>query len=194
MDEHHAVAESRAWVERAVIGLNLCPFAKAPQVKGLVRYVLYAADSVEGLLASLVAELKLLAHAAPEEIETTLLIHPGVLHDFLDYNEFLDVAEAAVADLDLQGVIQVASFHPRYQFAGSAAGDIENATNRSPYPTLHLLREASVERAVAAFPQPEAIFDANQATLRALGAQAWAELQQACRDDAAAVLEPGAEP
>ncbi len=194
MDQRRVIAETRAWVERAVIGLNLCPFAKAPQAKGLVRYVVCAADSVAGLQASLVAELNRLAQATPDEIETTLLIHPGVLHDFLEYNDFLDVADAAVADLDLQGVIQVASFHPQYQFAGSAEGDIENATNRSPYPTLHLLREASVERAVAALPQPEAIFDANQARLRALGAQGWARLQQACRDDAAAALEPGGEP
>ncbi len=194
MDERRVIAETRAWVERAVIGLNLCPFAKAPQVKGLVRYVVCAAESEAGLQASLVAELKLLAQATPDEIETTLLIHPGVLHDFFDYNDFLDVADAAVADLDLQGVVQVASFHPQYQFAGSAEADIDNATNRSPYPTLHLLREASVERAVAVFPQAEAIFDANQATLRALGPQAWARLQQACRDDAAAALEPGAQP
>ena len=176
-----AIAETRAWVERAVIGLNLCPFAKAPQNKGQVRYVLSEAREPEALLASLVDELNLLAEAPAERIETTLLIHPHVLEDFADYNDFLGIAEDAVAELGLEGTIQVASFHPRYQFAGSAADDVTNATNRSPYPTLHLLREASVERAVAAFPEAEAIFEANMATMRRLGVEGWEALQQQIR-------------
>lgn len=179
------IAETRAWVERVVIGLNLCPFAKAPQVKGQVRYVLSEASEPETLLAALVDELRLLDGTPAEQVETTLLIHPHVLADFADYNDFLSLAEAAVAELDLEGVIQVASFHPRYQFAGSAPDDLGNATNRSPYPTLHLLREDSVERAVAAFPEAEAIFEANIATMERLGESGWARLQQQCRDDAA---------
>jgi len=178
------IAETRAWVERVVIGLNLCPFAKAPQVKGLVRYVLSEAREPEALLAGLIEELKLLAGTPADRIETTLLVHPQVLADFADYNDFLGLAESAVAGLGLEGVIQVASFHPRYQFAGTAPDDLTNATNRSPYPTLHLLREESVERAVAAFPEAEAIFEANIATMRRLGESGWARLQQQCRDDA----------
>ena len=179
-----AIAETRAWVDRAVIGLNLCPFAKAPQVKGQVRYVATEARDAEGLLAVLIDELNLLAETPADRIETTLLIHPRVLADFADYNDFLDLAEAAVAEHDLEGVIQVASFHPQYRFAGSDANDLANATNRSPYPTLHLLREESIDRAVAAFPEAEAIFEANIATLERLGAEAWAELQARCREDA----------
>ena len=179
-----AIAETRAWVDRAVIGLNLCPFAKAPQVKGQVRYVATEARDTGTLLAVLVDELNLLAETPAQRIETTLLIHPQVLADFADYNDFLDLAEAAVAELDLEGVIQVASFHPQYRFAGSDADDLANATNRSPYPTLHLLREESIDRAVAAFPEAEAIFEANIATLERLGTEGWAELQARCREDA----------
>jgi hypothetical protein len=179
-----AIEETRAWVDRAVIGLNLCPFAKAPQVKGQVRYVATEARDVEGLLAVLVDELNRLAETPTDRIETTLLIHPRVLADFADYNDFLDLAEAAVAELDLEGVIQVASFHPQYRFAGSDADDPANATNRSPYPTLHLLREESIDRAVAAFPEAESIFEANIATMRRLGAEGWAALQARCREDA----------
>ncbi len=179
-----AIAETRAWVDCVVIGLNLCPFARAPQVKGLVRYVATTAHDAEALLAVLVDELNLLAETPAERIETTLLIHAQVLTDFADYNDFLDLADAAVAGLGLEGVIQVASFHPQYRFAGNAAADPANATNRSPYPTLHLLREESIDRAVAAFPQAEAIFEANVATLERLGAEGWAALQARCREDA----------
>ena len=185
------IAETRAWVERAVIGLNLCPFAKAPQVKGQVRYALSAATTPEQLLANLTAELTRLAATATDEIETTLLVHPGVLADFADYNDFLDLADAAVEALDFEGVVQVASFHPQYQFAGSAPEDIANATNRSPYPTLHLLREASIDRAVAAYPEPDASFEANIAPMQQLGEAGWADLQQRCRDDARTAPDGG---
>lgn len=181
-----AIAQTRAWVNRAVIGLNLCPFAKAPQVKGQVRYVLSEARDPETLLAGLIAELNLLAEAPADEIETTLLVHPQVLTDFADFNDFLDLAEQAVSELGLDGVIQVASFHPQFQFADSEPGDIENATNQSPFPTLHLLREESIDRAVAAFPEAEAIFEANIQTLRRLGAEGLAALRRQCDDDAAA--------
>ena len=184
-DDRRVIAETRAWVDRAVIGLNLCPFAKAPQVKGLVRYVASSATDPAALLADLITELERLAESKPEKLETTLLIHPGVLADFADYNDFLEVAEDTVAELDLEGVIQVASFHPNYQFDGSEADDIGNATNRSPYPSLHLIREESIDRAVEAFPDAETIYETNIATLEKLGAAGWAALQQQCRDDAA---------
>ena len=186
MDPKRIIAETRAWVDRAVIGLNLCPFAKAVQVKQLVRYVVSDARSTEALCAALRDEMLALAAADPNLIDTSLLIHPAVLQDFADYNEFLDVADALLVELDLEGTLQVASFHPHYQFAGSAADDVGNATNRAPYPTLHLLREASVDRAVAAFPDADAIIDANLATLQALGAAGWAAVQAQCQADAAA--------
>ncbi len=181
---HFFIAETRAWVQRAIIGLNLCPFAKAPQSKGQVRYVCTEARDADALLAALAGELRYLAEVPPEQVETTLLIHPWVMNDFADYNDFLEIAEAAVDALDLTGVIQVASFHPQYQFAETAPDDIGNATNRSPYPTLHLLREESIERAVAAFPDAEAIYGVNIATLENLGPAGWDALQQECHEDA----------
>ena len=186
------IAETRAWVQRAVIGLNLCPFAKAPQSKGQVRYVCSEARDADGLLAALAAELQHLAGAPADQLETTLLIHPWVMNDFTDYNDFLEIAEAAVEVLELTGVIQVASFHPQYQFADTGPDDIGNATNRSPYPTLHLLREESIERAVEAFPDAERIYGANIATLENLGHAGWDALQQQCHEDA--IAAPAADP
>jgi hypothetical protein len=184
--DHKVIAETRAWLVRAVIGLNLCPFAKAVHTKQQVRYVVCNTNDPETLLGTLRNELQLLAEADPEQVDTTLLIHPHVLTDFADYNDFLDVADAAVAELGYEGVLQVASFHPQYRFAGTPPDDVTNATNRSPYPTLHLLREESIDRAVAAFPEPEAIYENNMRTLEALGAQGWAELQAQCKKDAKA--------
>ena len=168
--------DTRRWLERAVIGLNLCPFAKAVVAKDQVRYVLSAADTEEGLLEDLGAELLRLRDVPADQIDTTLIVHPQVLGDFLDYNDFLDTADALVAELELEGVLQVASFHPQYQFAGTEPGDIGNCSNRSPWPTLHLLREDSVERAVAAFPDPDAIVDRNLETLQELGHDGWRKL------------------
>ncbi len=179
------IAQTRAWVDRAVIGLNLCPFAKAPQAKGLVRYVVSSASDPAALLADLIAELERLAESPAAKLETTLLIHPQVLTDFADYNDFIEVAEDTVAELELEGVLQVASFHPDYQFADTEADDVSNATNRSPFPTLHLIREESIDRAVAAFPEAELIYQTNIATLQQLGAEGWAALQRACLVDAA---------
>ena len=184
MSEHLALRRTRAWVERAVVGLNLCPFAKAPMVKGQIRYVLDETDDPRELLESLCAEMRALVDADPALVETTLLVHPNVLGDFTDFNDFLDAADAALEDLELDGVLQIASFHPQYQFAGTDADDLGNATNRSPYPTLHLLREASVDRAVAAFAQPDSIVEANLRTLESLGREGWAALQDACTADA----------
>ena len=171
-----AILDTRRWLERAVIGLNLCPFAKAPHAKGQVHYAVCSGGGRAELLAALRAELQALAAADPEQRETTLLIVPDQLSDFLDFNDMLDDAEALLDELGLAGVLQIAPFHPRFQFAGTDPDDITNATNRSPYPTLHLLREASVDRAVEAFPEAEAIYETNMATLEKLGPQGWAAL------------------
>ncbi|MEO7009357.1 MAG: DUF1415 domain-containing protein, partial [Caldimonas sp.] len=182
------------WVERAVIGLNLCPFAKAAQQRGRVRYVHSGATAAEALLGAFCDEARLLVATPAERIETTLLVHPRVLVDFDDYNEFLDVAEGALDSLGCTGVLQVASFHPHYRFAGTAAGDIENATNRSPWPILQLLREASVTAAALAFPDSATIYEANIATLRALGAPGWDALQADCRRDAELAVQAERDP
>lgn len=174
--EADPIAATRRWLERAVIGLNLCPFAKAVVAKDQVRYVLSAATTPEALLEELAYELVRLQQTEPEQVDTTLLIHPQVLTDFLDYNDFLDTADAAVEALELDGEIQVASFHPDYQFADTAYDDVGNCSNRSPYPMLHLLREASVERAVAAFPDPDVIVERNLETLEKLGIEGWRKL------------------
>ena len=178
MNDTHAamIARTREWLVKAVIGLNLCPFAKAVHVKEQIRYVISDATSEEALLADLLHELESLYDADPEKLETTLLIHPYVLVDFLDYNQFLEVADAAVSELEMDGEIQVASFHPEYQFAGSGPNDIENFSNRAPYPTLHLLRETSIARAVAAFPDAASIYERNIETLRRLGHAGWKQL------------------
>jgi uncharacterized protein len=181
-----ALAETRAWVDRAVIGLNLCPFAKAVQTRNQVRYVVSEATDEDALLAELREEMSRLIATDAAVLDTTLLIHPHVLNDFLDFNDFLDLADEALEQLGYEGTLQVASFHPQFQFAGTDADDVTNATNRSPYPTLHLLREDSVDRAVAAFPEAEAIYEKNIRTLEALGAEGWAELQAQCKADAAA--------
>jgi uncharacterized protein len=167
------IFDTKIWLERAVIGLNLCPFAKAVHVKNQIRYVVSDANTIEALIENLLLELNHLAAASVDEIDTTLIIHPHVLNDFLDYNDFLEVADGAVEELGLTGEIQVASFHPQYQFADTEPDDITNYTNRAPYPTLHLLREASVERAVAAFPEAAEIFEKNMATLEKLGHAGW---------------------
>jgi hypothetical protein len=171
------VSRTRAWVEHAVVGLNLCPFAKAPMAKGQIRYVVCDTTDPRVLLDELCAQMTALVAADPSEVETTLLIHPNALLDFLDFNDFLEAAEAALEELGLDGVLQVASFHPDYQFDGTEPDDPGNASNRSPYPTLHLLREASVDRAVEAFPEAESIFENNLRTLDALGTQGWAALR-----------------
>lgn len=170
------IAATQMWLERAVIGLNLCPFAKAVHVKKQIRYVVSRAATEEELLSDLMRELECLAETPSEKIDTTLLIHPGVLTDFLDYNDFLDVVDAVLEDMDLEGELQVAGFHPQYQFADTQPDDIENFTNRSPYPTLHLLRESSMVQAVSAYPEADKIFDKNIETLRKLGHAGWDEL------------------
>jgi len=170
------IADTQRWLERAVIGLNLCPFAKSVHVKGQVHYVVSPATSPPELLEQLRRELAALHAADPERRDTTLLIAPYCLQEFLDFNDFLAEADAVLEALGLEGELQIASFHPQFQFAGTDADDITNYTNRAPYPTLHLLREASIDRAVEAFPEAETIYEKNMQTLKQLGHAGWAEL------------------
>lgn len=174
--EATVIAATRLWLEKAVIGLGLCPFASAVHQRQQIRYCVSAQSSTEGLVQDLIVELNRLQSADPQLCETSLLIHPNVLNDFLEYNDFLNEADAAVRDSGLEGVLQIASFHPHYQFAGSEPDDIENYSNRSPYPMLHLLREASVTRAVDALPDNHDIAGTNSATLKRLGKEGWERL------------------
>lgn len=170
------VRDTVHWLERAVIGLNLCPFAKAVHVKGQIHYAVTLADDPAQVLDVLRSELTALALAEPERRDTTLLVVQRCLTDFIDFNDFLDTAEAVLEELDLVGTQQIASFHPRYQFAGTAEDDVSNCTNRSPYPTLHLLREDSIDRTVAVFPEAETIYERNMEVLRRLGLAGWKAL------------------
>jgi hypothetical protein len=174
--QNRMVQDTLSWLERAVIGLNLCPFAKAVYVKGQVHCTVSQASTLEALRDDLLQALKDLVALEPAERDTSLLIIQNLLQDFVDYNDFLNVADDCLLALDLEGEIQIASFHPQYQFAGTDEDDITNFTNRSPYPTLHLIREASIDRAVAAFPDAEDIFEANMATMNRLGLQGWQDL------------------
>jgi hypothetical protein len=171
-----AAADTRRWLERAVIGLNLCPFAKAVYVKDQVHVVVSAASDPAAVLHDFGRELDALVGLDARERDTTLLVIPGALRDFLDFNDVHARAERLVRKRGLEGVVQVASFHPRFVFAGTEEDDITNCTNRSPYPTLHLLREASIDRAVEAFPDPAAIYETNMDTLRRLGPEGWQAL------------------
>ncbi len=170
------IAATRRWLERAVIGLNLCPFAKAVHVKQQVRFVLSDAELPEDLLEELAEELLRLRDTPADEIDTTLLVHPRVLTDFLDYNDFLDRVDALIEALDLEGDLQVASFHPQYRFADSESEDPGNCTNRAPYPTLHLLRESSLDKAVAAYPDADIIVERNLDTMATLGLEGFRRL------------------
>lgn len=170
------IADTRRWLERAVIGLGLCPFAKSVLTRDQVRLVVSAATTPEALAADLAAELQRLAAADPQALDTTLLMHPQVLQDFEAYNDFLDIADALLDELGLQGELQVASFHPDYRFADGEPDDVSHCSNRSPWPTLHLLREASIEKAVAAFPDAAEIYERNIDTLRRLGWDGWRAL------------------
>jgi len=174
--DQEVLDKTRLWLEKAVIGLNLCPFAKAVYVKNQVRLVVSKAKHADGLLEELDRELDLLAATPADEVDTTLLIHPTLFDDFLDFNDFLEIAEGVVDEHGLEGVIQLASFHPQFQFDGTGVDDISNYTNRAPFAILHLLREESVERAVEAFPEADAIFEQNIATLEKLGHEGWKAL------------------
>lgn len=168
-DDDAVIAATRHWLEAAVIGLNLCPFAKAVHQKRQVGWQVSRARTAAALADDLRLALRRLAATPPRRLDTVLLIHPRVLADFADYNDFLDTADALLDEEGLAGVLQVASFHPRYRFADTAEDDVANCSNRSPYPMLHLLREASIARAVAAFPDAAQIYERNIARLRELG-------------------------
>jgi len=171
MTDEQVLADTRHWIEKAVIGLNLCPFARSVYVKNQVRIVVSRARHLDGFLDELDRELDLLVNTPAEEVDTTLLVHPTLFPDFFVFNDFMNVVDDVVAEHELEGVIQVANFHPQFQFEGVEPDDISNATNRAPYPTLHLLREESVERAVASDAgDAEKIVERNIATLRELGA------------------------
>lgn len=170
------MASTLRWFERVVIGLNLCPFAKGVHVKRQIRWLLSPASQPAGLMNDLEQELSLLTRTQAEQLETTVLIHPYVLADFLEYTAFLKQAERKLTSLGLDGIVQIASFHPAYEFADAPAGDISHFSNRSPYPMLHLLREASVTRAVGAFPNAAQIYQTNIATLKQLGPAGWRQL------------------
>lgn len=190
---HDTVKEDMVrWLERAVIGLNLCPFAKAVHVKEQIHYVVSEATDGRALLEDLQRELEALAEISPERRDTTLLMAPGCMEDFLDFNDFLALADDLVEAMDLGGILQVASFHPQFQFEGTDVNDVTNSTNRAPYPTLHLLREDSIDRAVEAFPEAEAIFERNIEVLEELGADGWKALDVGPRCPVAAAGSAGA--
>lgn len=167
---------TKQWLEKAVIGLNLCPFAKAPHVKNLVRIVVSEARHLDGFLEDLDRELQLLGNTPTSELETTLLVHPTLFPDFETFNQMLEIADDAVVENELEGIVQIAPFHPDFQFEGTEADDISNYTNRSPYPTLHLIREDSIAKATEAFPDASAIFDRNIALLEKMGHEGWDKL------------------
>ncbi|MES2976981.1 MAG: DUF1415 domain-containing protein [Pseudomonadota bacterium] len=176
MTDEEVLNQTRHWLEKAVIGLNLCPFAKAVYVKNQVRLVVSHARHADDLLEELDRELDLLVATPADEVDTTLLIHPTLFEDFLDFNDFLEIADGVVEEHELEGIIQLASFHPNFQFDGTEPDDMGNYSNRAPFAILHLLREESVERAVEAFPQAEAIFEENIRTLEKLGIEGWKAL------------------
>ena len=168
-DTETVTDHTRQWLEKAVIGLNLCPFAKAPHAKNLVRISVSHARHLDGFLEDLDRELQLLGQTPAEELETTLLVHPALFGDFLLFNDVLDLADQAIVDNELEGIIQIAPCHPDFQFEGTHPDGISNYTNRSPYPTLHLIRESSITKATEAFPDAAAIFDRNIALLEEMG-------------------------
>ncbi|MDO4591242.1 MAG: DUF1415 domain-containing protein [Comamonadaceae bacterium] len=174
--EDIVIADTVRWLEKAVIGLNLCPFAKSVHVKGQIHYVVSQATDAEGVAMDLHRELEALAEISPEKRDTTLLIVPHAMQDFLDFNDFTALADDIVEELDLGGILQVASFHPLFQFEGTDVDDVTNCTNRAPYPILHLLREDSIDKAVEAFPEAEMIYERNMQVLEQMGIEGWLDL------------------
>lgn len=177
LTEKQIIALTSAWLEKVVIGLNLCPFAKPVHTKGQIDYFLSHARDESTLATDLRLAMQRLIAAPPETIDTCLLIHPWTLSDFIEYNNFLDIADEILDELDLIGVLQIASFHPDYQFAGTSEDDVTNCTNRSPFPLLHLLREESLDKATAALPDASVIVDRNLETMNSLGHEGWNQLQ-----------------
>lgn len=181
MGETEVISATRKWVEDVVVGYNLCPFAKRELVRNRLRFVVSEAETEDELLQALHSELQRLEDEP--EIETTLLIHPGVLQDFGPYNEFLDAADGLLAYLDMEGVYQIASFHPDYRFAGTEPDAAENYTNRSPFPMLHLLREASLEAAIDSYPDVDGIPQRNIELMNELGSEKMRSILRSCLDE-----------
>ena len=171
--ERSVIEDTQLWLNKAVIGLNLCPFAKAVVTKKQVRYVVCMDSEPEQVLKMLQEEMQLLINTDAAVLDTTLLIAPNLFPDFLEFNEFLFDCDSVLLSMELEGVLQIADFHPRYQFAGTEPDDISNFTNRAPYPTLHLLREESIDKAVAAFPDASLIYERNMQVLEDLGREGW---------------------
>lgn len=172
MESNHtlsAIEQTRSWIEHFVIPLNLCPFANKVFREQRIRYTLSSATTEKALLTTLEQELLYLNQTPSNEIDTSLLIHPHVLTDFFFYNDFLNKADDLITQLSLDGMIQIASFHPQYQFANTNSGDLENYTNRSPYPMLHLLRESSLEQAIQHYSNVDSIPENNINTMETLG-------------------------
>jgi len=178
VNDEKTVLSVRQWVETLVVGMNLCPFAKRELVKNRVRFATTTSTTEEQLLMALQAELELLN--TDPSVETTLLIHSNVLQDFYDYNEFLSYADSLLVEMGLEGIYQVASFHPDYQFGGTKQDDAENYTNRSPYPMLHLIREASLERVIEDYPETDQIPARNIALMNELGQRKLQALLRSC--------------
>ena len=177
LTEKQIIAYTNAWVEQVVIGLNLCPFAKPVHTKGQIDYFLSHARDETTLAADLRLAMQRLIASTPDSMDTCLLIHPWVLSDFFDYNNFLNIADEILDELELIGVLQIASFHPHYQFAGTTEDDVTNCTNRSPFPMLHLLREESLDKATTALPDANVIVNRNLETMTSLGHEGWNRLQ-----------------
>ena len=175
--ERVVIEDTQLWLNKAVIGLNLCPFAKAVVVKQQVRYVVCMDSEPEQALKVLQEEMQLLINTDAAVLDTTLLIAPNLFPDFLEFNQFLFDCDSVLVSMELEGVLQIADFHPRYQFAGTEPDDISNFTNRAPYPTLHLLREESIDKAVAAFPDASLIYERNMQVLEELGREGWESLK-----------------
>ena len=178
MNNQNIITPTKNWIEKIVVGMNLCPFAKREVVKDKVRYIVSKVTAQDQLLMDLKAELELLS--VNVDIETTLLIHPNILQDFYDYNDFLELADSLLVDMKLDGIYQIASFHPNYQFGGTDFDDAENYTNRSPYQMLHLIREESLEKAVAKYPDANDIPKRNINLMNELGVGKMKELLEQC--------------
>ena len=176
VNDEEVLAATRRWLEQAVIGLNLCPFAKSVYVKDQVRLVVSRARHLDAFLDDLDRELELLKTTPAEQVDTTLLIHPTLFPDFMVFNDFLNVADEVLEEHELEGVIQIAPFHPDFVFEGEDEGDMSHFTNRSPFPTLHLIREESLEKAIASFGDTDVIYERNIDTLRTLGLSGWKRL------------------
>ncbi len=170
------VTQVEQWLDRVVIGLNLCPFAAEPRRQQQIRFQVSPSTNPSDLLADLQSELRYLSQHPATQVETTILIIPQSLEDFADYNDFLDLADRLLQQFGWEGEFQIASFHPNYQFADTQPDDAENLTNRSPYPLLHILREDSVETALDNYPNPEAIPDRNIEQVQGLSAEQKREL------------------